>query len=1094
MALIPRVPRLLPLIVILSAVGLLATGDSRWRNPLTGAPSPAPLNVAAALWPGSFTVVAGPPTQIALFEAAGRRYVAEARSDGFLVRHGTRRERAIGVHFVAARHDLVAAVSRPLAGRLSVFGGASQGSAPGRWSRFGVATFEDIYPGIGARYRESEGDLEVDFLIAPGASPRRIELAAADGTRFEVDAGTGDVLVVRDEERFRLKRPRAFQPGDPADVEVPVRAIAGPHSLRFEVAEYDASRPLVIDPLVATWSTFVGTNTDAMYDNAAALATDSAGNLYVAGLTALSTVAQPSDSFPTTPGSLEPSNPRSPGDTCAYQCGYVLKLTPSHQVVYGALIYGLTMKALAVDAAGAAYVTGTTLDGTNFPGTTGAFDNDPTGQAFVAKITPDGGSLAYSGLFPADTGTGIAVDAQGNAYVVGTVSVPNLPTTPGSLKPANPVGTTVNQDGFLLKISASGSALVYGTYLGGSGADSASAVQVNAQGEAIVIGTTASSDFVGLAATVNGASDSFLIRVAADGSRIVAGQMFGGSSTDDANGLAPDGAGGWLVCGDTYSSDLPTTAGALQTRLLGQRNGWVRRVDAGFNTLYSTYFGGSAIDGCLGIAADAEANAYLVGVTFSADLPITSGAFQDTTSAVVADYFAGLSSQFYASGRSADRESYFAALSGTGSLLYGTFLGGYSTSPRDYPPLTIGTGVTVMPDGTVTVSGATEAASFPVTDGGLRAGMGGQGDGFIVSFADSALIVTTPSLLPVAPLQMPYHMPLQATGGTPPYTWSKVSFALPDGIVLSPAGTLSGAATNPQTEDSGYQFTVKVTDAAGHSAYKSLFLNVGWPGNFTCSGTTCLGVLVTGNQLAYQIPPLARGVAPETGVVTGQLPPGVNLSSSGALAGAPTQAGEYRSTFTLTDAAGQSAAFGLDFLVVSSATPNASITASASTVNVGQQFTLSWTSYYTTGCVASGGGASGSPWSGNLPVFGSVTETANVAGVYAYTVSCPSGGTSPQVATANVTVASSSSSGGGGSGGGGGGGGGGAATGGHGGGAFTLLDAGLLAGIAALRRWSGGDRRRRGARSGGRVTDGGGWRSALRAGLRSGIRRDESRF
>ncbi|MBS0393883.1 MAG: SBBP repeat-containing protein [Proteobacteria bacterium] len=1046
------------------AAVLLAKDDVTHSHvAVTGEPSRADGTTAHALWPGAFVVREGQSSRYALFEATGRRYVGEVRSDGFLVRRGLRRERALGIQFVDARQGAGAVVSRPLAGRLSVMGAAGTGEGTSRWLRYGEATFRDVYPGIAARYRETDGDLELDFLVAAGADPRLIELAAAQDTRFDVDPATGDVLVIRDDERFRLKRPRAFQPGDDGLTEVPVRAIAGRHSLRFDVGRYDPTRPLVIDPLVATWSTFVGTNTDAMYDRATALATDGAGNLYVAGLTQFSVVAQATDSFPTTPGSLTPANPRSPGDTCAYQCGYVLKLSPSHQVIYGALIYGLTMNAIAVDAAGAAYVTGTTLDGTNFPSTPGAFDTDPAGQAFVSKIVPDGSAFAYSAIFPADSGTGIAVDPQGNAYVVGTVSVPNLPTTPGSIKPSNPVGATINQDAFLLKVNANGSALVYGTYLGGSGADSASAVQVNGAGEAVVVGTTASSDFTGLAATVSGASDSFLIRVSSDGSRIVAGQVFGGSANDNANAVAPDGSGGWVVCGDTTSSDLPTTVGALQTHLLGQRNGWVRRVDAGFNAMYSTYFGGSALDGCLGVAADAQGTAYLVGVTFSADLPLSQGAFQDRTSAVVTDYFAGLSSQFYSTGLMNDRESYFAALSETGALLYGTFLGGYLTSPRDYPPLSMGTGVVVVPDGTVYVSGSTTAASFPVTDGGLRSGMGGEADGFIVSFANSTLAVTTPSLLPTAPLQMPYQLQLQATGGTPPYSWSLVGFSLPDGISLSPTGMLSGAAANPQTEHTGYQFTVKATDAAGHFAYKSLFLDIGWPGNFICTDNTCLGTLATGVQLAYQIPVLARGIAPESGVVSGQLPPGITLSSSGSLTGAPTQTGEYRSTFTITDASGQSATFNLDFMVESSAVPNASLTASPSTVSAGQSFTLNWASYYTTGCVASGGGASGSPWSGNLPVFGSTTQAGTVAGTYTYTVSCPSGGASPVVATTQVVVSSSSSSGGGGgSGGGGSGGAGGNGGGGGGGGGVTPIDVTLLT-LLVLQRGAQARRRSRAA-------------------------------
>src|SRR5258706_3293809 len=759
-------PRL-ELIVLLACAAIV--GSSSVRVPqATGDPTqrsfPDSASIGRVLWPGAFVEFSQSSSTRILFEASGRRYVAEARSDGFLVRHGTRNDSAIDVRFRTARDGIGAESIGPVAGALSVFRRATGGALAQHWTRYSTVTFRGVYPGIAARYRDNQGDLELDFLVEPGAGPRAIELAGAGNTRFSVDTATGDIVVRRDAETFRLHRPRAFQPGPGGQVEVPVRAIAGPNTLHFELPDYDPARPLVIDPLVASWSTFVGTTNDAMYDDATVISTDAAGNLYVAGLTQFSAALNAADTFPSTSQSVDPANPRSPGDNCAYQCGYVLKLTPGHQVVYGALIFGLTIKALALGGDGSAYITGTTLDSSEFPATAGVFDNDPSGQAFVTRISADGSSLIYSGTFTADSGNGVAVDSQGDAYVVGLISYPNLPTTPGVIKPAHPiVNSTIDEDGFLLKVNPSGSTLLYGTYLGGSSADVANAVQVDGQGEAIVVGQTASSDFVGMNSPGSGPSDAFLIKVAADASSIVAGQTFGGTSNDAASAIAADGNGGWIVCGDTASMDLSTTAGALQPQLLGTRNGWLRRVDAGFGTLYSTYFGGSTIDGCLNVASDALGNAHLVGVTFSTDMPVTAGAFQDTSSSIVTDFYAGVSDAFYVWGALADRESYFAKVSGAGTLLYGTYLGGYDTWPRFYNPLTFGTGITVAPSGSVTVSGATTAASFPVTDQGLRTGMGGTADGFIVTLAESPVSITTPSLLPVPALQIPSQVTLQAT-------------------------------------------------------------------------------------------------------------------------------------------------------------------------------------------------------------------------------------------------------------------------------------------------------------------------------------------
>ena len=1013
----------------------------RARAPLT---SPDRTAVAQWLWPGAFEVRLGDSRiRQTSFVAAGRRYVAHVSSEGFQVRRSTHDTDAIDIRFAGAKSGETAELSGKSQARLSLFGGQLGGALASQWQRFSASTFHNIYPGIDAKFHTTDGDLELDFLLKPGSNPDSIQLVAENSTHFAVDDSSGDILVTHEREHFRLHRPRAFQPTDKGPRPIEVRAITDGRSLHFELPQFDQTLPVVIDPLIATWSTFLGTNTDAMYDNAMAVATDAQGNLYVGGLTELSTEEQPSDSFPTTRGSLDPPYSRSPGDNCAYQCGYLLKLSPSHQVLYGALMYGMTVKAVAVDGTGSAYITGTTLDSSDFPATAGVFDNDPAGEAFVAKISADGGSFVYSALFYGDMGNGIAVDAAGDAFVVGQVTGPNLPTTPGSLKPANPVGMYTNQDGFILKINPSGSALLYGTYLGGSGSDVANAVQVDAQGEALVVGQTASADFTGMTAALSGPSDAFLIKVSADGSQILSGQTFGGSGDDFASGLAADGQGGWLMCGTTTSADLPTTANAFQTHLLGQRNGWVRRVDASLNTVFATYFGGSYQDGCLNIASDGNANAYLVGVTFSADVPTTADAFQDVTSEVTDDFFSGLSSEFYSSSNVPDREAYFAELSSDGTtLLYGSYLGGFETFPRNYPPLTIGEGITSSPSGTIYVSGATEAASFPVTDGGLRNGMGGEQDGFIVAFAPSSMSITTPSLLPGAPLQLPYDVTLAASGGTAPYTWSQVAFELPDGITLSTEGVLSGSAANPQTENTGYQFTVKATDAIGNVAYKSMIINVTFPSVLSCSANTCFSTLSLNLQIAYQIPPLARGVQPQVFTVTGQLPPGISVSSTGALTGAATQTGEYQFAFNITDAVGHTGRMNWDITVVASSTPNATLAVSPTSVTLGQSFSLNWTSAFTSGCIAGGGGAEGTNWSGTLPPSGSVTHTASQTGSFVYTISCADGTASQLKAQATLTVTNPPpSSGTGGS----------AGSGKGGGGELALLDIGALVLLLALK-------------------------------------------
>jgi hypothetical protein len=162
--------------------------------------------------------------------------------------------------------------------------------------------------------------------------------------------------------------------------------------------------------------------------------------------------------------------------------------------------------------------------------------------------------------------------------------------------------------------------------------------------------------------------------------------------------------------------------------------------------------------------------------------------------------------------------------------------------------------------------------------------------------------------------------------------------------------------------------------------------------------------MALGVGVAYQLPPLARGVPPEYGIVTGSLPPGINVSTSGAVTGAPTATGEFRFMVQLTDAIGQTGTVNWDINVGSSASSGVGLSASATSVTPGQSFTLSWNSYFTSACTASGGGADGNGWSGALPIFGTATQTASATGSFTYTVTCATG-SAPVVAHTTVNVA-----------------------------------------------------------------------------------------
>jgi uncharacterized membrane protein YgcG len=868
-----------------------------------------PSTPTSLLFPAGFFSSAPERDYSVPFVAEGLAYTGLVRSDGFAVAGREAITSPVTVRFEGASAARTAKPTDAKVSTLHLFSSRDGRASPRSFQRFRTVDFAEVYPGIDARYRTTEGNLEVDFIVHPGADPDVVRIVPTDDVTIHQEAGSGDVLLSNAGTQFRLHAPKAFQLDGDRQQTVAVRARVDGRTIRFELGSYDRSRTLVIDPLVAQVSTFVGAVTDAFYDNVSSLATDSQGNLYAGGRTAFDLQFPVETGFPTTSASLKPADPRahSPGNDCAFQCGFVLKLDADLNVVYGALVYRTDVRGIAVDHAGSVVATGDSLAGDEYPETPGTFANQANGGAFVFKLTPDGSAFVYSTLFVARNARGVAVDMEGNAYLVGLVETPGLLTTPNAIKHAyQSLGDLINEDGFLLKVDPTGEKLLYGTYLGGAGKDDANAVIVDSAGRAIVVGQSASDDFFGWPGSGRASTEAYAIRIAPTGESIEAAQFIVGSGFDYATAVTHAGSDGLIVAGASNSTDLPVSAGAFQRELRGTRNGWVARLDSALNPVYLTYFGGLSLDGVLGVASDAASNAYLIGITFSADIPTTADGFQDTSTAVSSDYFYGLGSEFYALSVDPAREAYFAVLTPDGSMLsYGTYLGGYHTVPRGYPPLNLGEAIARGADGSIFVGGRADTASFPVTDGGISSTMSGGADGFITRFQMGTLHVTTGSVLPAAQLGESYLQQLSATGGLPPYHWQVVGFVLPNGLTMDSDGRISGQVQNSQTESHAYQFTVKVTDATGESAYKSHFIAIQWSDAFVCSVGACSQRLIPGQSFRLPIPVVARGVAPFFLTVNGTLPPGTQIEPDGWFSGTINTPGTHSFSFIINDSSGR---------------------------------------------------------------------------------------------------------------------------------------------------------------------------------------------
>ncbi|MES3001250.1 MAG: SBBP repeat-containing protein, partial [Pseudomonadota bacterium] len=310
------------------------------------------------------------------------------------------------------------------------------------------------------------------------------------------------------------------------------------------------------------------------------------------------------------------------------------------------------ISAIAVDAAGSAYVTGTT-NSASFPTTAGAYQAGVTGGgSFVAKLAPGGSSLAYSTYVLNATPTALAVDGAGNAYLTG-IAFSTFATTPGAFQPTykgEPGGTNA----LVASLNATGTGMRYATFLGGSSSDAGNGIAVDASGNAVVGGDTTSTDFPRTAQayqpTIGGKTDGFVTKMNATGTGLLFSTYFGGALTDRITGVAMDLSGAVYVVGSTYSANLPIR-NAFQPVKSGRNlvnsslgNVFVAKLQPGGDALaYASFLGGEvcvhcqssfglqeyAADSGMGIAVDATAHAYITGLARSYTFPLLNSLIQN---------------------------------------------------------------------------------------------------------------------------------------------------------------------------------------------------------------------------------------------------------------------------------------------------------------------------------------------------------------------------------------------------------------------------------------------------------------------------------
>lgn len=557
-----------------------------------------------------------------------------------------------------------------------------RGPDPAAW-RTDVVTwtsvrYRDLWPGIDLVYRGSAGALEYDFVLAPGADPRRIALRYEDRGRVALDRH-GDLVIGTAAGALVHHKPVVFQKTDGGRVEIEGRFVVKNGRVGFEVGRYDRTRELVIDPALA-FSTYVGEW--FVYG----MAVDSAGNAYLAG-----TILSP----PLTTRPVPPATGLQKTFGGATTDAFVVKVAARGDAFLWATYLGGSADdealAIAVDADGNACVAGRTFS-SDFPYKNGF---QTRGSAFVARLSADGSRLLYSTGFGGsgiEVVNAIVVDSAGSIFLAGEAGSSDFP--------ALNAFQTVHRgpsDAFVAKIGPTG-ALAYATLLGGDSFEEAFGVAVDSGGRAFVTGYTYSGNFPvknGPQAVFGGQNDGFLSVISPEGSALLASTYFGGAGRDVGHGVAvgpaaggeepvllvgsqdppgapsarvesaralrhaPEGSkvyetsfrfttaspalavsraldggldgialfaqadalGGFAVAGQTNSASL-ATVNPIQPQPRGFQDVFVQVGDFSGNVRFASYFGGSGLNLSLGVAGDGLGNVWVAGEADAGDLTL----------------------------------------------------------------------------------------------------------------------------------------------------------------------------------------------------------------------------------------------------------------------------------------------------------------------------------------------------------------------------------------------------------------------------------------------------------------------------------------
>lgn len=637
------------------------------------------------------------------FLAHGRGYLFELGDDG--ARVTLQKPASPGKEPVSARIGWRIESPGPVPTLIGIDPTASKtnylvGNDPSQWhsdiANYARVKSKQVIPGVDAVYYGNGQQLEYDLVVAPGTDPGNIRMHISGINHASIDKQTGDLVLETAAGPLRQLCPIVYQNTASGKNEVPafyhLEGKNGDYTVSFRVGDYDASKELIIDPVLAYGSYLGGLG----FEEGRGIAVDALGNVYVVGTTA-------SLNFPTTPGTVKPVLlPRTDAPNSYWYDAFVTKINPAGTGIVFSTYYGgrsgsETGTGVAVTPAGEIIISGTTTAGdlpvvNAFQPTFGGTDD-----AFAARLNTTGSAIVYStylGGNNTDTGGHIGLNpTTGDAVFAGHASSPNFPTSPGAYRQRlcdSPI--TCNgifySGSYVVRLTAAGN-LVYSTLFDASIND----VGFDANDNALIAGSVGTTNFPTTAGAFQPASsggiEGFIAKLNPAGNALVYGTYLGGGlQSDVVNGVTLDAAGNIYVTGQTQSTAFPVTAGAFDTTYNGGEDGFVTKLDAsGSALIFSTYFGGQGKDQPFAIAVGPGGSVFIAGETLGGGTLPLRNSLIGATGSIFVTRFNGDASALVYSTLLGNGGAYALAVDGAGNA----YVTGHTTNvvvtPTSFQPM-----------------------------------------------------------------------------------------------------------------------------------------------------------------------------------------------------------------------------------------------------------------------------------------------------------------------------------------------------------------------------------------------------------------------